>query len=894
LLVEWNTTERDYPRDTPLAELLEAQVECTPDSTAVVCGERRLTYRELNERSNQLSYELRKHGAGPDKLVAVCVDRSPEMVVALLAIVKAGAAYLPLDPLLPAERLRYMLEDSGVQLLVTELRICGNLPAFEGKTILLEDAAWQTNSCDNNAITVRPEHLAYVIYTSGSTGKPKGVEVLRGALTNLLWFMRELLQFNESDRLLCVLTISFDAAHFDIWFPLLVGAQMVLASRESACSGSALRDLLELHDITFMAATPVTWNLLFEAGWRGKTNLQAACGGEALTADLADKLMSSVKCVWNLYGPTESTITSTFHRVKLREKTIPIGRPVANTKCYILDQEGQPVPVGGIGELHIGGHGLARGYLNRPELTAEKFVEDPFLEAGARMYRTGDLAIYRADGNIECLGRIDHQVKIRGFRIELGEVETALMDLPGIKQAAVVAREDTQGDTQLAAYLVPSTAIAPAVSEIRSGLGHRLPNYMLPSVYVFLRQLPISLNGKIDRIALPLPIEELRDEGDSFVAPRTALERTLAGMWAEALGVKRMGIRDDFFEMGGHSLKAIRLFAKVLAVFPEFQPALALLLKAPTVEQFALTLQSGPTDWSPLVRLREGGNREPFFCVHGVGGNVLDMRELAMAMPPDQPFYCLQARGLDGHSEPFPSIEEAAECYIEEIQRVQPEGPYFLGGRSYGGIVAFEMARRLRAMGETVGILALIDSRNFAYGHFLSVPRLLYFNSLFFLRRTLHHIGALARMKPSHWSRYLLGHAKILFHLAGGIIRIARKIESAQLPMEFGATELSLFEGDLKTTLNRIQSANLSATRKFIPKPYDGHLLVFRASKHDDDPYQDEALGWRPVALGGITVYEVDGDHFSILRAPQVAQVAKELDRALREAQQALQECIQD
>jgi len=891
MLEGWNSTDRDYPRDTPLQKLIEAQVERTPEAVAVVCGEQRLTYRELNDRANQLNYELRKHGAGPDKLVALCVDRSAEMVVALLAIVKAGAAYLPLDSLLPPERIRFMLEDSGVKLLVTQGRFCGKLPEFEGTTILLEDADWQANSRENDATDVRPEHLAYVIYTSGSTGKPKGVQIPRGALTNFLWFMCDMFQLNENDRLLGILTISFDGAGHDMWLPLLVGAQMVLASRESAENVDALQRLLEQHDITLMVATPVTWSLLFESGWTGKPNLQVSCGGEAMSADLADKLASSVKRAWNIYGPTETTIVSTVHEVTFGEKTVPIGRPVANTKCYVLDGQGRPVPVGVTGELFIGGAGLARGYLNRPELTAERFVPDPFVGGGARMYRTGDLARYRDDGNLECLGRIDHQVKIRGFRIELGEVETALRSLPGIKQAVAIAREDAPGDKQLVAYLVPSTPIAPTASEMRNLLRHSLPDYMLPSAYVILKQLPISFNGKIDLKALPLPIEPPLDRGESYVAPRTTLERTLAGMWAEVLGMKRIGIRDDFFAMGGNSLKAVRLFSKVLAVVPDFQPSLALLLKAPTVEQFALTLQGGPPDWSPLVLLREGREREPFFCVHGAGGNVLDIRELAMAMPPNQPFYCLQARGLDGHSVPFTSIEEAAECYIAEIQKVQPEGPYFLGGRSYGGIVAFEMARRLRSRGESVGLLTLIDTRNFAYGHFLPVPRLLYLNCLFFFRRTLHHISALVSVKPSQWGTYLLRRAIILFQLARSVARIARWSYGTQMPVEFATPDLLAFGGELESTLNRIQAANLAATRKYIPAPYDGHLLLFRAKWHDDDPYHDEALGWRPVTLGGVTVCEVDGDHFSILHNPRVIQVAKELDGALREAQQALRAC---
>ncbi|MGD0136413.1 MAG: amino acid adenylation domain-containing protein, partial [Bryobacteraceae bacterium] len=466
MLVEWNSTERPYPRETPLAELVEAQVKRTPDAIAVVFGEQRLSYTELNNRANQLARELRKHGAGPDQLVGLCVERSAAMLVALLAIVKAGAAYLPLDSLLPAGRLAFMMQDSGVRLVVTEQRVRGKLPAFAGAVILLEDLSWQANSSGNLGLSVAPKDLAYTIYTSGSTGKPKGVQIPRSALTNLLWSMRDWLQLNDRDRLLAVTTVSFDIAGVDIWLPLLAGACTVIATRESAMDGNALRSLLERHDITFLQATPVTWLLLFEAGWRGKPNLQAVCTGETMPPELAARLAPAVARLWNLYGPTETTIWSTGHHVANGREPIVIGRPVANTRCYILDQRQQPVPIGVPGELYIGGDGLARAYLNQPEITEENFVDDPF-RVGARVYRTGDLARYRANGNIECLGRLDRQVKIHGYRIELGEIELALKELPEIEQAVVLARDDSLGGKRLVAFLVPKAAATLEASDMR-------------------------------------------------------------------------------------------------------------------------------------------------------------------------------------------------------------------------------------------------------------------------------------------------------------------------------------------------------------------------------------------------------------------------------------------
>ena len=590
VVFDWNDTKAEYPREIPLAKLVEAQVERTPDAIALVYEDHRLTFKEMNARANQLAHELRKHGAGPDELVGLCVGRTTDLVVALLAIVKTGAAYLPLDPLFPPERLGYMVEDSGARLLVTEESLRDALPEFAGTTILLEDEGWKANRADNPDVKVGPEHLAYLIYTSGSTGKPKGVQVPRGALTNFLWSMREWLELSERDRLLTVTTISFDIAGLEIWLPLLTGAETVVASRESAVDGNALRELLERHDITFMQATPVTWRILFEAGWLGKPDLQAVCGGEAMPPEVAARLVPAVKRVWNLYGPTETTIWSTGYKIADGRQPILIGRPLANTQCYILDPQRQPVPVGVTGELYIGGDGLAYGYLHRAELTAEKFVPDPFIGGEARMYRTGDLARYRADGNIECLGRIDHQVKIRGYRIELGEIEETLKQLPEIQQAVVIAREDTPGDKRLVAYYAASANGQPeqetsAAERFRSHLFGSLPEYMIPAAYVRLETFPLTPNGKLDRKALPAPevnVETIR----SKEPPQGETETIVAGIWAAVLKLDRVGRNDNFFELGGHSL----LLAQVQAnLNKELNTKVSILemFQYPTISSFA-------------------------------------------------------------------------------------------------------------------------------------------------------------------------------------------------------------------------------------------------------------------------------------------------------------------
>jgi amino acid adenylation domain-containing protein len=518
----WNRTAADYPRHVPLAELVEAQAERTPDAVAVVHAGRSLTFAQLNARANQLAHALLSHGVVPDRVVGICVERSVDMVVGLLAIVKTGAAYLPLDPLLPPERLTYMLEDSGAMLMVTQTSLRPSLPLFGGTVMTLDDRSWENGPRHNPAVPVEPDHLGYVIYTSGSTGKPKGVAVPRGALTNLLWSMRDWLGLGAQDRLLAVTTISFDIAGVDLWLPLVVGARIVVANREEAADGARLRELLDQHDITFLQATPVTWRLLLAAGWQGKPDLQTVCTGEAMPRDLAGELAPIVRRLWNLYGPTETTIWSTGYLVRDGSGPILIGRPVANTQCYVLDENHQPVPIGVVGELYLGGDGVARGYLGQPELTAEKFLPDRFRpQPGARLYRTGDLARYRPDGNLECLGRTDHQVKIRGVRIELGEIEAVIGRHPSIRETAVVVREDEPGERTLVAYLVPRSDAKGLAASLREQLRSKLPEYMVPAAFVMLERLPLTPSGKLDRRALPAAKRGRERPASEYVAPRS-------------------------------------------------------------------------------------------------------------------------------------------------------------------------------------------------------------------------------------------------------------------------------------------------------------------------------------------------------------------------------------
>jgi amino acid adenylation domain-containing protein len=887
ILVEWNSTGMGYP-DLPLHRLIEAQVERTPDRAAVCYEGRCLTYKELNARANQIAVGLRAAGVGPDSLVGVCVRRSADMVAGLLAILKAGGAYVPIDPALPAERMIYMAEDSGLKVLLTEGALLSQLPDFHCRITLVDDPALGSHGTDNVDSGATPRNLAYVIYTSGSTGKPKGVALPQSALINLLCSVREWFNFGPDDTLLAVTTISFDIAGVDLWLPLLTGARSVVASREVAANGPELMALIKAEDATFLQATPITWRILLEAGWTGKRNLRGVCTGEAMPRELAEALRPSIGRLWNMYGPTETTIWSTGYEIR-GPGTVLIGRPVGNTTTYIVDSQLQPVPVGVTGELLLGGAGLARGYLNRPELTAEKFIADSFAPAGeARLYRTGDLARYLPDGNIECLGRTDHQVKIRGFRIELGEIEGVLDQHPAVRQSVVKLCEDQHGK-RLVGYLAPRDEEAPASADLRSFLARSLPDYMIPAQFVFVAGFPLTSSGKVNRLALPAPESAPSSDQAGYVAPRNELEQRVCDVWAEVFGLERVGIRDDFFDLGGHSLLAVQLLVRVQKIFPGEQIPLAALLEAPTIERFTTWLAGRRAEQLQLlVPLRRGGpDRPPFFCVHGAGGNVLSMRALAMSFPADLPFYALQAKGLDG-SEPFGTVEETARCYVDEIQKVQPHGPYRLGGGCYGGVVAFEMARILEERGERVASLLMMDTYNLAFGRFLPKYELIFRNVAFYFRRLAVNARKLVSLRPKLWMSYIGGRFKTFAWNVRQMLRMAGGAGHSQVPMNFGAIDIKDASGtELGETLLRVRQASLIAAAKFVPRPYNGHATVFVATRRMIEPYGDMYLGWEPVVRGGIEAVPIEGDHDSIFEDPGVRPMGEKANAILLEAEPA-------
>ena len=719
LLIEWNRTESPYPKDKCIHQLFEAQAEQTPDAVAVVFEDQRLTYQELNRRANQLAHHLQNLGVGPEVLVGICVEHSLEMMIGVLGIWKAGGAYLPLDPAYPKERLAVIMEDSQISMLLTQRRLLDRYPGHKAQIVYLDNARDQfgQESVSNPVSRVTAQNLAYVIYTSGSTGTPKGVMIEHRNLVNYLWWLKESPLTKKTESIPLITRLTFDASLKQLFVPLLQSRPVWILSDDVINRPFDLLKTLSTRASVGLNCVPALWSTLLDAidSNRAITSTEflssVFLGGERLDHSLIARTLDALPDVelWNLYGPTEATANAIVGKIS-RDQPISLGRPIANTHIYILDAHLQPVPVGIPGELYIGGAGLARGYLNRPGLTNEKFISNPFShKRGERLFKTGDMARYMSNGNVEFLGRFDNQIKIRGFRIELGEIEAVLNQHPGLREAVVTSREDVSGDKRLVAYIVPNREPAPAIRELRSFLKEKLPDYMVPSGYVLLDSLPLTLNGKVDRRALPDP-GKIEQEHTDYVAPRDETERILCRVWSEVLGVHRVGLDDDFFAMGGHSLLAAKIFVRLDKEFGRSLP-LSVLLSAPTIRSLAEHYRR-VTEQKPnlsLVAIRTTGTLPPIYAVPGVFGNVVGFAELAKELGADQPFYGLQSIGLDGARAPLDSIEEMAKLYISEIRSVQSRGLYSLIGACFGATVAYEMARQLLDQGEKVAFLGLLD-----------------------------------------------------------------------------------------------------------------------------------------------------------------------------------------
>jgi amino acid adenylation domain-containing protein len=797
------------------------------------------------------------------------------MVVGLLGVLKAGGAYVPLDPQYPQERLSFMLNDSEVTVILTQQHLTENLLP-EGAEVVYLDADWShiaRRNAANPPSVADSSNLAYVIYTSGSTGTPKGVMVPHRSLVNYLHWCTESYRVSRGSGAPVHSPLGFDLTVTGIFSPLLTGQTAVLIPESEGVEGLS-RMMADGRGFSLVKLTPAHLEMLSQLLPDENAPQQTRAlviGGEALFGESLSfwQQHAPQTVVVNEYGPTETVVGCCVYEClagEVKKGSVPIGRPIANTKLYVLDKEMQLAPTGAIGELYIGGEGLARGYVNHPKLTAERFVPDPFsTEAGARIYRTGDLVRYLNDGNLEYLGRIDEQVKVRGYRIELGEIESVLSTHPSVREAAATVLADEVSGKRLVAYVVARDEQTPAESELRTYLQARLPDYMIPQSFVTLEVMPLTRNGKLNRQALPAP-ELTGSRAEMFVSPRDVLELRLGHIWEEVLVVGPIGIRDNFFEMGGHSLLAARLMSRIKHRLGHSLP-LATLFQEATIEQQAQRLrqrEAARKEFSTLVEIQRGGAKRPFFCVHPGGGNVLCYAPLSRQLGVEQPFYAFQARGVSESLTPHERIEEMAAHYIAAMRGVQPEGPYNLGGWSMGGVVAFEMARQLHAQGERVLMLALFDAvlptTPEAAQEVSEFELLLDFAQdlgLTWNDLTLTWDDLLS-LDPEQRLSYVLERAK------------ATDI----LPQEFAPEELERLFHLFKTNVRAMLNYTAQAT--------PCRVTLFRAEQSlDPSATPDDSYGWRDYATEGTDVSIVPGSHFTIMQEPHVSVLAERLSLSL-------------
>ena len=897
LLVDWNRTATNYPSERCVHELFEAQVERTPDKTALVFQDREVSYAELNRRANQLAHHLKNAGFRCGDLAGVCLGRGFELIVALLGILKAGGAYVPLDPGYPKERLAFMLQDTAASLVLTDEDAVGSLPAMSGRAICLDrdwkDIAQQPSFSPSSQSTAHD--LAYVIYTSGSTGVPKGVEVPHRGIGRLL-FGVDYAQLDSAQTLLHLAPISFDAATFEVWGALLHGGTCVLFP--GRVPGAAeLGAVLKKYRVSTLWLTAALFNTVIDQEPQALSGVkQLLIGGETLSVPHVRKgleLLPNTKII-NGYGPTESTTFTCCYPIPRTlgddVASVPIGRPIANTEVYILDTHLNPVPMGVAGELYIGGDGLARGYLNRPDLTKERFIANPFSsQAGARLYKTGDQARYLVDGNIEFLGRLDDQVKIRGYRIELGEVETVLCQHPAIQKAVVLVQEGDFEGKFLIAYIVSVEHLTAANDDLRSHLRKKLPDYMVPRVFVRLDFLPLTANGKVDKNALRSSNHRERAGAHGYVEPRNPIEWVLAAIWSEVLKLKRVGVFDDFFELGGHSLLAIRLIAQIRE---ECQVDLSVrqLFESPTISGIAAKIACA-TDKSKklrddeqrsrLVEIQRGSIEEPVFIVPGGLGEEPDLLKyirLARSVGREYSFVGLVARDSKGISSQHASVGDLAAEYLKEIRSLQPHGPYFLLGECIGGIVAYEMACQLRRQNQEVALLALMDSSRptfcrylrFRYGKIRSGYRKMYYGLAhnYYAQRIVFHLNKAGQVSWREKLPYLIQKSALGLSLfPKALPKIKREVKSTPAAEENPYSKAE-------------QDRYFRTLRRHRPKPYDRKLtLIVNEELYDRSPSGE----WADLVSEIIEVKKAPGTHDTYLHdnAKDTAQIFKQcLDRA--------------
>ncbi|MFK7806620.1 MAG: amino acid adenylation domain-containing protein, partial [Saprospiraceae bacterium] len=884
LLEKWNRTEAPFPKSRLVHQLFEEQATNTPEGRAVFSASKTLSYKVLNESANQLARFLRSRGVQKGSFVGVYLNRDVELLLGLMAVVKAGGIYVPLDPSNPKERLRTIVEDADCGFILTEKTLADKVPTKEALMICInkEEQEIKAQSKENLLLDIQPDDLVYVNYTSGSSGRPKGVLIPHYAVIDHHFAIRNALDFSADDVVCSVASVAFDPSVQDFFMPLFFGASLSIVDEETKTDGFLLKSYLEKTKPTLMQATPSTWRMLLLAGWEGNDKMTILSGGEGLTKDLSNNLITKCNRLYNIYGPTETTIWSTLKKVTketISNKTLsgyePVGRPIQNVQVYILDKFGNEVPIGSPGELYIGGVGVAPGgYFKRAELTKEKFVNHPIAE-NQKLYRTGDVGRYLPNGDIEYLNRADNQVKIRGFRIELGEIESVLSQNKNIKENVVLIREDQPGNKLLVAYLILNDSTEFDKTEIREWLSGKLPEYMVPLHYVVMDSFPLTATSKINRNKLPVPTYEKTKSETGVTPPSSPEEVFLIDLWKVLLSVSEIGVHDNFFELGGHSLIAVSMIAKIEKKFGKRLP-LSALLEYSTVSRLAKLLQKPQSadgeiklgKYKSLIPIRKEGKKPPVYLVHGAGLHVLMFQTLAAHMDKDQPIYALQARGLDGQTEPLDNIEAIAKHYLEEILLENPEGPYFLAGYSFGGLIAYEMAQQLKAQGKEIAMLGMFDTvvryhlsengNGKSYFHQLkNLSKKVGFNLSLLAKDPITNIKYKSHVLKRRYDRWRWG----------------RKND-----VETQSSETS----DAAALVDQM---NLRAFENYRIKEYEGEIHLFRAKEKRFYLEDFEYLGWQPFAKQGVHVLEVPGDHLNLFNPPNGEAFAEILQRAINDVQ---------
>lgn len=863
-------------KQNTIHELFEEQAAIRPNAVALEFGNSTVTYSALSQMSDLVCALLRLRQIAPEERVGVCMPRSPELVAALLGILKAGGAYLPLDLSLPAERLRFMLADASAHLVIGIQGQCSTVAALLPGAEFIDMHALPPVGTMPAGAVVGERNLAHILYTSGSTGTPKGVMIEHRSVVRLVK-ETNYVTITPDDVFLQFAPLSFDASTFEIWAPLLNGARLAIAPPRDM-SLSEIDGVIKRHRVSTLWLTAGLFHAVTDERPDTFRHVrQLLAGGDVLSAAHVRKALMAMEdgCVINGYGPTENTTFTCCYRVTRETDlgdNVPIGQPISKTVVRILDTELRPAPTGEFGEVFIGGDGLARGYLNRPELDQQSFIADPFAsEAGARLYRSGDRGRYTASGEIEFGGRIDSQIKLRGFRIELGEIEVAASKCPGISRATVVAINNNSGDKTLYCFYVADSGSQVTDEQLRSHLSASLPAYMAPAQFRRLEAIPLTANGKADRrkltesVALTLPragaSERLQD-----------VEQALLEMFRSVLGADAVALDDDFFAVGGHSLAAARLFAKIEERFGAKFP-LAAMFKAPTVRKLAALVRdrTETEEWSPLVPIRTDGGRRPLFLVHAIGGNVLNYKRLDAHLPGDQPIYAFQAAGLKENRGDDITIEEMAFTYITALRSVQPEGPYHLGGFSAGGVVAYEMAQQFARQGEQVATLLLFDSSLTPSVAARFRSHQIWKAALRSLQIVLWNVRYLLRTDPWSFARQKAHNFRMNMRILLYQMRSNSNRPSSGAPSNDALT---------------IEESFVRALEQYTPEPYAGRVVLFRTT--DSDYYNsDVALGWRQLIPTGIDIVDVQGDHDTMFLDPQVQTLGAEITDYLDIGQQA-------